>query len=97
MQITVKDKMNKTMRNAYEAYKRATASELWEVYGSYSRAKENAIAYCKRLQYQLGGWGGRIISHNSMIFSYGFEFVNPETGAVAFAYITRDYNRYAEV
>ena len=97
MEITVKTNMNKQMRNAYEQYKRATASELWEVYGSYSHAKERAHNYCVQLMNSLGGWGGRIISHNSMVFSYGFEFVNPETGAVSFAYITRDYDRFAEI
>lgn len=97
MEIIVKAKMNKQMRTAYEAYRNARHSELWEVYGSYSRAKEQAMEYCLELMDNLNGWRGRIISHNIMVFSFGFEFINPETGDLSFAYITRDHDRFAEV
>lgn len=95
--VTVKSKMDKTMRTAYEAYKNAEHSELWQVYGKYSDEKENAHKYCMWLMKQLGGWRGRIISANTFIFTFGFEFINPETGAVSFAYITPTYDRFAEV
>ena len=95
--VTVKSKMDKTMRTAYEAYKASASSELWQVYGRYSDSKENAYKYCLWLMDKLDGWDGRIISANTFIFTFGFEFINPETGAVSFAYITPSYDRFAEV
>ena len=95
--ITIKSKMNKTMQAAYERYEESTDTELWQVYGRYSHAKRNAMEYCRELCYKLDGHGLRIISHNTMCFSVGFEFTNPTNGAECFAYITRDNNRFCEL
>ena len=88
--------MTKANARLYENYKRATASELWEVYGRHSRAKEQAMEYCRELQYNMNGWGGRICSANTFQFSYAFRYTN-ESGKECLAYITRDNNRYFEI
>lgn len=88
---------SKLLRGAYESWKRSTDYELWHVYDNYSDSKYNALEYCRELQYQLGGRRLRIISHNCMVFTVGFEFDHPRTGELCFAYITRDYNRFMKV
>ena len=87
----------KLLRGAYESWKRSTDYELWHVYDNYSDAKYNALEYCRELKYQLGGRRLRIVSHNTMQFTVGFEFDHPRTGELCFAYITRDYNRFMKV
>lgn len=85
------------IRNAYRWWNNSTDYELYHVYSDYSCRKYNAFEYCKTLMYQLEGWGLRIIGHNCMTFSVGFEFNHPVTGELCFAYITRDNNRFMKV
>lgn len=76
------------------AYKRWTHSDnysLRDVYGIYSKLKENAYAYCEDLVDKYDGYGLRIIGHNSMAFSVGF--IGYIDGLKHFFYITRDYDR----
>ena len=87
----------KLLRGAYERWQKSTDYELWHVYDNYSDNKEKAMDYCRELQFYLNGRGLKIISHNSMVFTVGFEFDHPETGELCFAYITRDYNRFMKV
>ena len=95
--MEIKKNMNKVMKEKYADYKRATATELWEVYGRYSHKKAEAMKSCRTLCYDLDGYGLRIISANKDCFSVGFEFPHPETGVVCFAYITKSQNRFCEV
>ena len=76
------------------AYEQSEDWALWQVYGRYSQAKENAMQYCVDLMHRLDGWGIRILSHNCMMFTVGFCFNDPDTGVLRFAYITRDYDRF---
>ena len=78
--------MTKENQNIINSYNRSTASELWEVYGRYSHAKQNAMDYCKRVQYEQGGHAGRILSANTFIFTYCFR-VDTETESYLY-YIT---------
>lgn len=86
----------KTMKNAYERYLNSELSNLWECYGKYSRAKADAMDYCKRLMYELNGHGLRIVSYNCNVFTVGFTFTN-ENNEKCFAYITRDHDRYMKL
>ena len=88
--------MRKQCEGFYENYKRATARTLSDVYSRYSRAKENALQYCKELQYNMNGYDGRICSANTFQFTYAFQYMN-ESGKHCLAYITRDNNRYFEI
>lgn len=70
----------------YADYKRSTAYSLRDVYGSYSRAKEDAWDYCKELMYKLGGYGLKVISSSRYMFTAGFMF--EEDGKTMFMYIS---------
>ena len=89
------DKKNaKIALNHYDAYNNSWDYSLYDVYGHYSEYKYNAMEYCRNLMNDLNGYNLKIISHNSMQFTVGFEFADPETGECMFAYITKDYIRY---
>lgn len=72
----------------------SSAKELYQVYGSYSQAKVNAMEYCKEMMEKYNGYDLCIISHNCNVFSVGFIFKDDD-GKKIFAYITRDYDRFA--
>lgn len=88
---------SKLLRSAYERWQKSTDYELWNVYDNYSYNKEKAMGYCRELQFSFDGRGLKIISHNTMAFTVGFEFDHPKTGELCFAYITRDYKRFMKV
>lgn len=81
--------MTKEQERFYESYNRATATNLYEVYGTHSRAKDEAYNYCRRLQYEMGGHDGRICSANTFQFTYAFQYEDAD-GDTCFCYITRD-------
>lgn len=88
---------SKTAQKAVRNYALAVGQEsLSAVYGRYSEAKAKAFDYCRRLCSDLDGWGLRITSYNTMIFTVGFYFVN-EFGVVCMAYITPSYDYYFEL
>ena len=82
---------NKTIKGAYESYKRSYDYSLDEVYGSYSNAKARAWNYCTDLMREYDGAGIKVIGHNCMTFSVGF--IGYVDGLKHFFYITRDYDR----
>lgn len=65
---------------------------LADVYGRWSRAKQNAYDYCKRMCDNLDGWDFCITGSNCTCFTVMFDFEHPETGALMRAKITKDYN-----
>lgn len=81
----------------YADYRCSNASDLSDVYGRYSTAKEVAWNYCKELMEKHNGWGLRIISHNVFMFTAGFLFRDPETNALKFMYITKTSDTVVEV
>lgn len=81
----------------YTDYIYSNATNLSDVYGRYSTAKARAWNYCKDLMRQHEGWGLRIISHNTRMFTAGFLFTDPETGVLMFMYITKTYDVSVEV
>lgn len=88
---------NRIAANHYDDYCKSNNYCLAHCYGRYSQAKENAMEYCLNMWELFEGSDLRIISHNLMQFTVGFEFVNPITGVLSFAYITRDYNRCCDI
>ena len=85
--------MKTNVLNAYRAYKHSNAYDLYDVYGSFSRAKANAWRYCQELCDRYGGMGLKIVGANSQTFSIGFEYPDPETGVLMFLWHTA-YNTY---
>lgn len=82
----------KEMIRRYEMWEGSNARELGDVYASYSVYKERAMRRCKQLCEDLGGFDLKIVSHNTNMFTVGFEYPDAETGELMFAYITRDYD-----
>ena len=62
----------KNAQRIIEMFNNSSDVELRDVYGSYSRAKENAYAYCRDREREFGSYNGVITGHNSMQFSYAF-------------------------
>lgn len=74
--------------------RRWTYDSIWNAYEKPSAAKVKAWDYCRELCAKLGGFDLIISSKNTMVFSVVFKFIDPETGALSYAYITRDYDRF---
>lgn len=85
----------KQLRNAYREYLNSYDSELRDVYDSWSRAKDNAMDYCKGLCYEMNGHGLKIISHNIFAFTAGFIF--EQNGEKIFCFITKDSDRFMKI
>lgn len=65
---------------------------LSEVYGRYSKAKEDAWKYCRSLYRETDGENFAITSHNSHTFTVMWDFINPDNGRPMRAHITQAYN-----
>lgn len=72
--------------------RKSIGTRLSDVYGSYSKAKEEAYEYCCELCRSVEGEGFGIVGANCMTFSVMFRFKNPDNGRMMVAHITRDYN-----
>lgn len=80
-------KQVKSVLRHYDRYSRSFDRELSDVYGTYSVFKERAYSDCLRKMAQHNGYDGRIVSHNSNIFTFGFRFVNAD-GERCYCHIT---------
>lgn len=56
----------------WDRFCESSDTELRDVYGRYSRAKENAYDYCRARENEFSSYNGVIASHNSMMFTYAF-------------------------
>ena len=85
----------KQARDAYERWQRSDMDELYKAYGSASSAKWNAWEHCKETCYVLGGWGLRVITKNTYMFTAGFLF--EKDGVTKFCHITPTHKEIIEV
>ena len=89
--------MTKKQKDMYDTYKwainKGAKTELYEVYGRFSKEKIVALNKCKKLQAELDGKEGTICTHNSYSFTYGFLFVDKESELLSLCYCTAS-NRY---
>ena len=69
--------------------------ELYKAYDSASAAKWRAWEHCKETCYVLRGWGLRVITYNTYMFTAGFMF--KEDGVEKFCYITPTHEEIVEV
>ena len=80
-------------RSAYNRYRELGEHRaIYDVYSSYSYKKLRAWDYCKDLCARHEGWGLKVISHNTFIFTAGFYFTDKDTGVLRFMYITPSYD-----
>ncbi len=76
------------MLNSYDYAQ--NGGELYDVYGSFSYNKARAMEYCKNLQYERNGYGGKICSFNTFMFTYGFKYEGDDGEHLV--YITPSYD-----
>lgn len=74
---------NNSKRDYYIGlYNRSSNYTLHDVYRYPSQAKLNAYAACKRQCYEENGWGGKILSFNCQMFTFGYLTQDKITGEV---------------
>ena len=56
------------------------------------RQTKRAWRYCQEKQSELNGYGLKVITHNCMKFTAGFEYMDSDTGEVRFYYITPSFD-----
>lgn len=66
--------MTKKERAMLSAYRGATATELYHVYDSCSKAKRDAFEQCRAIQCDWNGYDGKIVSANTWQFTYAFRY-----------------------
>ena len=77
-------KLNRNTKKAralVQAYERSYNYELNQCYASYSHAKAVAEAHCRKKMFDMGGYGFKILSFNSQVFTCGWLYEDKETGA----------------
>lgn len=84
-------KLNNTMINKINHYRKASATHLYDVYTTWSAEKERAFKRCRDLYYKYEGENFRIISANGYAFSVAF--VGVYKGARAFFLITKSADK----
>ena len=80
--------MNQRQQAIVNSYNKATASELREVYSSWSNDKEKAYKNCKKLCSEMNGERFRIISANGWKFTAGFLYKDTD-GKTNLMYISK--------
>lgn len=76
------------MFNSYYYAMKNQKTELRQVYGKYSYAKEKAMSYCKELQNRLNGYNGTIVGHSAYFFSYAFLYWDADIKKECLCYCT---------
>ena len=79
-------------RKHYNAWERSEDYALEFVYNSFSTRKAQAWRRCQEKQAELNGYGLKVISHNTSIFTAGFEYYDEKAQTVKFYYITPLYD-----
>ena len=78
---------------------RYQASDLYSLYYAYNKPsirKINAWDYCANLMEKFGGFGLKIISYNTFMFTAAFVF-DDENGIEHMMYITPNYDIAIEI
>ena len=78
-------------RGILHAFLGSYDSVLSDVYGRFSRAKENAYNYCRSRECEFHSYDGVITSYNTCIFTYAFSGLD-ENGKRWLIYITPSHD-----
>ena len=87
---------NQRIWKAYQTYLMSDMENLYDAYGRFSNAKQEAWNYCRKLCYENNGRGLKIVGAGTYTFSAGFLFTN-ENGKLCFCWITKGHDRYMEI
>ena len=79
--------MTKKQEQLLDNYNRASATELRQVYNSWSDKKERAFKECIEKMSAYEGYDGRICSANTWMFTYAFKY-RDGYGHTCLCYIT---------
>lgn len=82
----------RTAKANIQRWKASTDTSLSDVYKTNSTAKDRAWKYCQELCEKYNGTGLKVVSHNQMIFTAGFQFVDKDTGVLRYMHITPSYD-----
>ena len=82
---------NKQIKASMQKWEKSSYYSLYNCYSNYSVFKARAYNYCLDLMKKYEGENGKIISYNTMAFSFGF--IGKYEGKKAFFYITKDYDK----
>lgn len=67
--------MTKRQEQMLDNYNRARGiTELYQVYGRFSKKKTDALERCRELQKRYDGYDGRICTASPYQFTYGFKY-----------------------
>lgn len=88
-------KNNKKMLQTYLKYLRVEDSGIYSRYKTPSESKLIAYDYCLYLKDKYKGYHGKIVSHNTFIFTYGF--ICDINGKRHFIYITPEHEYMFEI
>ena len=77
-------------KRIYDAFCSSSDYELYHVYGSFSRAKENAMDYCRARERECNSTDGVITSYCIMQFTYAFTCESE--GKRYLVYITKSHD-----
>lgn len=83
-----KNEQKRQAKKHYDAWKRSEDYALEFAYGRYSANKKRAWRCCQEKEIALNGSGLKVITHNCMVFTAGFEYFDEKTGVCMFYYIS---------
>lgn len=88
----------KMMKQQFDLWFNSTDT-IYTAYNNPSHAKIEAYEYFKEKAYNLYKHvtGFNVISHNTFVFTIGYEFADNETGEINFMYVTPTYSRYCHI
>lgn len=92
-----KNEQKRQARKHYEAWKRSEDYALDFAYERYSYGKLSAWRYCESKARELNGTGLKVITHNCMVFTAGFEYFDEREGACMFYYISPSFDCAVEI
>lgn len=75
----------------YDTYLRSTWKNIFQAYGKPSKKKIDAYEYCENLCKKMNGYGLKIITRNTDVFTAGFMSVDDE-GNLMFTYIAPTFD-----
>lgn len=92
-----KNEQRRQAKKHYEAWQLSEDYALEFAYGRYSENKACAWRHCRVKQKEMNGTGLKVITHNRMIFTAGFEYFDEITGVCMFYYISPTFECAIEI